>query len=161
MKKYAAYALIGIGVVGINWVMEAKRDETGSIVSEGTINAFKIRVGDCFDDSDTDYTGEESSVTGVHGVPCAQPHDNEVYAVFDVDLTEFPKDDGMAYIAFESCLERFESFVGRDYLTSSLDIVTLHPSYESWHRQKDREVVCALYDVTLSKLEGSVQGRAL
>lgn len=161
MKKWAAYALVGLGVVGVNWVMEAKRDETGAIVAEGTIDAFKIRVGDCFDDSDSASVGEESSVTGVHGVPCSQPHDNEVYAVFDVNLTEFPSGDGMAQVAFDSCLERFESFVGRDYPSSALDILTLYPSYESWHRQNDREVVCALYDVTLSKLEGTVQGRAL
>jgi hypothetical protein len=161
MKKLAAYALVGLGVVGINWVIEAKRDETGAIVSEGTIDAFKIRVGDCFDDSDSTFSGEESSVTGVHGVPCSKPHDNEVYAVFDVDLAEFPRGDAMAEIAFDACLERFEAFVGRDYATSALDIMTLYPSYESWHRQNDREVICALYDVTLSKLEGSVKGLAL
>lgn len=159
MKKLAVYLAIGLGVAGVNWVLEAKRDETGAIVSEGTIDAFRIRVGDCFNDEG--ISGDETQVTGVHGVPCAQPHDNEVYAVFDVDLGEFPEDGGMGEIAFDSCLQRFESFVGRDYFSSSLDIMTMYPSRESWHGQNDREVVCAVYDVSLSKLEGTMKGLAL
>jgi len=161
MKKLAGYVAIALGVVGVNWFMDAKRDETGALVSEGNIDAFQIRVGDCFNDASTAPTGEESTVTGVHGVPCSQPHDNEVYAVFDLELTAFPEDDGMAQIAFESCYDQFQSFVGRDYESSALDILTLYPSQESWRRQNDREVVCAVYDVSLSKLEGSAKGRAL
>lgn len=161
MKQLGGYLAVALGVVGVGWFMEAKRDDSGAIVSEGSIDAFQIRVGDCFDDASTESTGEESTVTDVHGVPCSQPHDNEVYAVFDVSLTEFPQGDAMAQIAFDSCLEHFESFVGRDYPSSALDIMTLYPSHESWHRQNDREVICAVYDVSLSKLEGSARGRAL
>jgi hypothetical protein len=161
MKKLAGYVAVALGVVGVNWFMDAKRDDSGALVSEGNIGAFEIRVGDCFDDASSDASGEEASVTGVHGVPCSQPHDNEVYAVFDVGLTAFPEDGAMAEIAFDSCHERFESFVGRDYQSSALDILTLYPSHESWHRQNDREVVCAVYDVSLSKLEGTMKGRAL
>lgn len=156
MKKWAGYIAIGLGAVGVNWFMGAERDETGAIVSDGNIDAFEIRVGDCFNDAST----SASEVSDVHGVPCSEPHDNEVYAVFDVSLTEFPDEGAMGEIAFDSCLERFEAFVGRDYPSSSLDIMTLYPSRESW-QQSDREVVCAAYDVSLAKLEGSVKGRAL
>lgn len=161
MKKLAGYVAVALGVVGVNWFMDAKRDDSGALVSEGKIDAFEIRVGDCFNDESSAGDGEESSVTGVHGVPCSQPHDNEVYAVFDVSLTAFPEDDGMAQIAFDSCYEHFEPFVGRDYQSSALDILTLYPSHDSWHRQNDREVICAVYDISLSKLEGSAKGRAL
>ena len=160
MKKLAGFIAVALGVVGVNYFMDAKRDESGALVSAGNIDAFAIRVGDCFNDASSSSVGDEASVTGVHGVPCSQPHDNEVYAVFDVDLPAFPADGAMADIAFESCHERFEAFVGRDYPSSALDILTLYPSPESW-RHNDREVICAVYDVNLSKLEGSVQGRAL
>jgi hypothetical protein len=36
-----------------------------------------------------------------------------------------------------------------------------NPSRDSWHRQNDREVVYAVYDVAANKLVGSAQGRAL
>ena len=66
----------------------------------------------------------------------------------------------MGELAQESCLEHFDAFVGRDYESSSLDFFTMYPSTESW-KQNDREVVCAVYDMEINKLVGSVQGRAL
>ena len=64
-------------------------------------------------------------------------------------------------MAHEGCLERFETFVGKDYESSSLDIATLYPSQESWQRQNDREVICAVYDMEAEKLTGSVKGLRL
>lgn len=51
-------------------------------------------------------------------------------------------------------------YVGRDYETSALDVVTMYPSPEGWD-QNDREVVCALYDMSGAKLVGSVKGRGI
>jgi hypothetical protein len=61
----------------------------------------------------------------------------------------------------ERCLDRFQPFVGRDYESSSLDIVTLYPTPESWKLENDREVVCAVFDIDANKLVGGVQGKAL
>ena len=76
---------IGIAIAGgaylVNSFMAADRDSTGAIVSAGNVDAFQMRVGDCFNDGST--FGDDS-VDSVPGVPCADPHDNEVYAVFDV-----------------------------------------------------------------------------
>jgi hypothetical protein len=153
--------VIGIAVAaaafGTNVFLRADRDASGAIVEAGAVDAFQMRVGDCFDDGST-FTSEE--VDSVPGVPCTEPHDNEVYAVFDVGMTTFPG-DSMADVAQEACLERFESFVGKDYESSALDIATLYPTSESWHGQNDREVICAVYDVDAKKLTGSVQGLAL
>jgi hypothetical protein len=152
---------IGLAVVGgayvFNTVMRADRDDSGAIVAEGSVDAFQMRVGDCFDDGSA-FAGDE--VDSVPGVPCSKPHDNEVYAVFNVTAASFPG-EAMAEMAHEGCLERFESFVGRDYESSSLDIATLYPSRESWDRQNDREVICAVYDVDAQKLAGTVKGLRL
>jgi Septum formation len=145
------------GVYLFNTVMRADRDDSGAIVAEGSVDAFQMRVGDCFDDGST-FSDEE--VSDVPGVPCAKPHDNEVYAVFDVQTSSFPG-DRIAEMAHDGCEQRFEAFVGRDYDSSSLDIATLYPSEESWRRQNDREVVCAVYDMDAKKLTGSVKGTRL
>jgi len=154
--------IIGAALAGgaflFNSVMQADRDSTGAIVDEGSIDAFQMRVGDCFDDGSA-FADDNDDVRSVPGVPCAKPHDNEVYAVFDVTLTSFPG-DGMAEIAQDACRERFEAFVGKDYESSSLDIATLYPSSDSWQR-KDREVICAVYDIDAKKLTGTVKGLAL
>jgi len=154
--------IIGAAVAGgaflFNSVMQADRDDSGAIVAEGSLDAFQMRVGDCFDDGSA-FTENDNDVDSVPGVPCSKPHDNEVYAVFDVTVTSFPGDK-MGDMAHEDCQDRFESFVGKDYESSSLDIAALYPSRDSWN-QNDREVICAVYDLEAKKLTGSVKGLAL
>jgi hypothetical protein len=159
MRNWVIGAAIVAGVVGFNYVRQADRDESGAIVGEGSIDAFQMRVGDCFDDGST-FADDGAEVNSVPGVPCSNPHDNEVYAVFDVESATFPGDE-IESMAFESCKQRFHSFVGRDYDSSALDIATLYPTRESWDEHNDREVICAVYDVAANKLTGSMKGRAL
>lgn len=156
MKSWAIYIIAALGFAVYGAVTDADRDSSGAIVAEGNVDAFSIRVGDCFND-----TGAiEEEVDSLPGVPCSQPHDNETYAVFDVSHTAYPGGEGMAEIADHTCLERFESFAGIDYQSSTLEIMTLYPTLESWN-QSDREVICAVYDMDESKLEGSVRSMAL
>jgi hypothetical protein len=153
--------IIGIAVAGgaylFNSAMQADRDASGAIIAEGSVGAFQMRVGDCFDDGST-FADEE--VESVPGVPCSKPHDNEVYAVFDINAASFPGDE-MADMAQKACVARFEAFVGKDYESSSLDIASLYPSRDSWNQQNDREVICAVYDIDAKKLTGSVRGLRL
>ena len=96
-------------------------------------------------------------ISSLPGVPCSQPHDNEVYAVFDVSLSAYPdSEDAMFEHALEQCLDRFAGFVGIAYESSELDILTLYPTPESWARN-DREVVCAVYDMNNTQLVGSAR----
>jgi len=161
MKNVVTYIAIALGFVAYNAITNADRDDSGAIISEGNVGAFQIQVGDCFDDTSMLDAGEGGEVSDLPGVPCARPHDNEVFAVFDVGVASFPEGDAMGELAFESCMNRFQSFVGRDYESSALDIMTLYPSRESWDRKNDREVVCAVYDMEANKLEGSTKGLAL
>lgn len=85
--------------------------------------------------------------------------DNETFAVFDLTMADYPEYD-IAEISEASCIEHFETYVGRDYETSALDVVTMYPTPEGW-AQNDREVVCALYDMSGTKLVGSVKGRGI
>ncbi len=137
-----------------------ERDETGALVSEGNIDAFEIRVGDCFNDSE-DLVGaisDSEEVYGVDGVPCTEPHDNEVYALFDVSGNTYPGMEMLEELAYSGCIDRFEPFVGRDYPSSALEVYPLFPTSQSWSRLNDREVVCALFNVDLSRLQGSMKG---
>lgn len=159
MRSWAIYIAIAAGVFFFNSSFQADRDSEGAIVSEGQIDAFNRRVGDCFNDAAAP-TGQDYELSNVNGLPCSEPHDNEVYAVFDVSITNFPGTDEISELAFDSCLKRFDEFVGKDYQSSSLDIMTLYPTQASW-AQSDREVICAVYDMNLAKLKGSMAGLAL
>ncbi len=155
MKKLAAYAVavLGFGIYGA--VTGVDRDDSGAIVDGGTLDAFQVRQGDCFDDPNLN-SDEFSSLPGV---PCADPHDNEAYAVFDLTMASYPEVE-IADISQESCIERFEGYVGRDYETSTLDVFSMYPTAEGW-AQNDREVVCAVYDMAGEKLVGSVRGSGI
>ncbi len=161
MKKFLAYAAIGLGVVSYNVMTQADRDASGAIVSEGNLDAFSIRLGDCFNNTSTLGTDESGEVSSLPGVPCSDPHDYEVFAVFDVDLESFPGDEAMSDTAFQGCLARFQGFVGREYEESTLDITAMYPSDQSWSIQDDREVVCAVYDMNAGKLTGSARDTAI
>lgn len=161
MKNFLVYAVIGLGFVAYNVATEADRDASGVIVEEGNLGAFTFRLGDCFDNTFAFESDEAGEVSSLPGVPCADPHDNEVYAVFDVEYAEFPGDEQMAEDAFGACRARFEAFVGLEYESSTLDIAALYPSTESWAMQDHREVVCAVYDMNGGKLTGSVQGASI
>ena len=161
MKKFLVYAVVGLGVVAYNVATQADRDASGAIVSGGSVDAFTMRVGDCFNDTSALVSDAAGEVSSLPGVPCAEPHDNEVYAIFKVDFESFPGDEAMGEHAFAQCLERFQGFVGAIYEESALDITALYPSGQSWSLQGDREVVCAVYDMNLSKLIGSARDSAI
>ncbi len=156
MKNLAFYAVVVLGYIAYGAVTEADRDASGTIVSEGSIDAFNMRVGDCFDSANS----SNDEVSDLPGVPCSEPHDFETYAVFDVTLDSYPTEEAMGELAYDSCLQRFDDFVGLEYESSVLEIITMYPTTESW-KQDDREVVCALYDMNEEKLVGSTRGRAI
>ena len=156
MKTWAVYIAAALGFAIYGAATSVDRDDSGSIVGGGAVDAFSVRVGDCFNDTDT-FSDEVSSVPGV---PCTDPHDNETFAVFDVAFDSYPDEEVMAQHAYDSCQQQFEPFVGKDYESSTLEISTMYPTQQSWE-QSDREVVCAIYDMNANKLVGSAKGRGL
>lgn len=134
----------------------AERDASGAIESAGSLDAFSMQVGDCFDDSF--LSGGE--ISDVPGVPCSSPHDNEVYALFDIPGTKFPGEDAVEELADSGCLERFETAIGMNYQESVIAFTTMYPSEGSWAQGGDREVICVGYHMELEKLEGTIIGSA-
>ena len=124
----------------------------------GTLDVFALNVGECFDDPPN--IGAGTQVQELEGIPCEQPHDNEVYALIDYpggSSEPYPGDEAINSFMEEECLAAFEDYVGGEYATSNLDFGNLTPTSGSWE-QGDREIVCFLYDSDLAKLEGSAEG---
>lgn len=118
-------------------------------------NVFELEVGQCFDDPDS-----FDEVANVEIVECAEPHDNEVYELFDLPDGDYPGDTTIEDNAVDGCLAAFDVYVGRDYASSSLDMRFLVPTPDTWG-SGDREVVCVLYDLNGAQLTGSVQGTGI
>ncbi|MGV0870094.1 septum formation family protein [Corynebacterium kalidii] len=111
-----------------------------------------LAVGDCVADmGQLDGTGE------IDVVDCAEPHAGEVYAQADIaGKTLFPGADPLGQEAGEICGgDAFTGYVGLGYDVSSLDVVTMMPSKESW-AQDDRTVTCVVTDPNLGQIEGTL-----
>lgn len=114
-----------------------------------------LSPGDCFDDQSAGGELVEEFET-VPMVDCDKPHDNEAYAVFDLPDGAYPGDDAITEQGLDGCLPLFEGYVGSSYETSRLDIFPITPLAELW-ADGNREIICALYDVDLAKLTGSMR----
>ncbi|CAN5809917.1 hypothetical protein BH18ACT6_BH18ACT6_06750 [soil metagenome] len=124
------------------------------IACGGGQSVFSLPVGTCFDDQ----SGDE--ISSVPEVECSEPHDNEVFALIDYTETDvYPGPEEISDIGTNVCVEQFEAYVGIDYLSSALEVFSIYPSEDSW-ADGDRELICVLYNVDLSKLTGSMEGAA-
>ncbi len=103
---------------------------------EGSV--FALDVGVCFDDPE-----ETQGIEEVELVPCDEPHDNEVYATFDLDEEAYPGGARVEGAALDGCTEAFPEPVAERYRDTDLAIGVLTPSEDSWE-DGDREVVCFL-----------------
>lgn len=144
-------ALVAV-VVLLTACGDAARDESGAIDAAGAVSVFSLRVGDCYDDHD------DGEVTDVAGVPCDQPHDNEVIALFDLPEGPWPGEEQVRALGRTGCLERFEGAVGATYEASQFEVYPITPTSDTWGDQDDREIVCAAYHMDFEKLTGSVLG---
>jgi hypothetical protein len=136
---------------------DARRNTTGAIVTEGVVDVFAMKVGDCFNDELSEPREVTTTVGEVPGVPCEEPHDNEIFASYRIALDEFPGDEALSSLARKGCVQRFASFVGRSYDTSILDTFALYPTRRSWVQQKDRDVMCAIYREDEEKMTGTMR----
>ena len=148
-------AIVAVAAV-IGITTAAERNESGEITAAGSVDAFEIRIGDCFDDE----AFESTEISEIGGIPCSEPHDNEVYASFDV-TGEWPGDERIEELADEGCLERFAAAIGKSYEESVIAFATIYPTQGSWEQRNDREVLCVGYHMDGEKLTGTIRGSGL
>lgn len=113
-----------------------------------------LEVGTCFDDPES-----FEEVSDVPRVDCAEPHDNEVIALRQLDGSSFPGDEVVATLADDLCVVAFDGYLGVSYQQSVYEFGWLVPTSASWDAG-DREVICFIYDPTFAKITGSVEGTA-
>jgi hypothetical protein len=131
----------------------AVRDDDGQVVEgNDSTDVFTLQVGDCLNDGEVGDT-----VTAVPTVPCADPHDSEIYASYILGDTAFPGLDTIIAEADAGCLAGYTAFVGIDYLESRFDFSYYHPTESSWGNG-DREILCLVYDPTGDQLTGTLEG---
>jgi hypothetical protein len=136
-------------------------EATSTIDSSGTEGEWyggHLGVGDCFDDT-IDANGEYV-YTGVPLiVPCAEPHDNEVFEVFQLAEGAYPGSDALGEQGEALCVGAFTDFVGVDWSVSPLDYLWIWPEEDEWDAG-GHEIICSVY-LPDHKIRGTMEGSGM
>ena len=132
---------------------DANRDEeSGQVTESANIDIFSLKVGDCKMESPSGLI-QDADV-----VPCAEPHDEEVYHEITMDDGEYSED--AINTASEECIgNAYTQFVGVSYDQSTLEVYPITPTKDTWEQLDDRLVQCVIVDPA-GQVEGSLKGAA-
>jgi len=112
-------------------------------------NVFSLGVGDCFTAVDA------TEIQDVPIVDCSEPHEHEVFAVWNVG------DSLPAQSAMEAgCIDRFDAAIGTPFAESEIYSAPITPTSESFDAG-DREVICYTFEFDgdeIAKVTGSALG---
>lgn len=141
-------------------------DDTGGATPKVTqtkpekVDAQKMRVGNCINDdagaTSGTATSEPVEVESVKIVPCTQPHDGEVTAVFRLKGYAMPPESQLQQLASNGCKARTQARLRRDPAAGSLANSYYYPTADSW-KSGDRTVTC----VAVAAAEGKKLTRPL
>lgn len=114
-------------------------DSIDPVRSFGRVSVFGLAAGDCLTTFDQDASWFEV-------IPCEQPHEAEVFVADVQPESGFPGEAELDARSDELCFgQPFETFVGRDYASSSVFSIVSVPTAETW-AQGDRTINCILTD---------------
>ena len=163
-----ALALLGFGLTGCSAAQdiaesvegeisggesEVRDGDTQEVTESGDLDVFKLALGDCFDDQGGTMISE------IPVVPCADPHDFEVYHEIELPAGDFPGDEAIEAQAETDCAAQFATFIGMPYETSTLELTFLTPTSQSWSEADDRLIQCIATDPA-GKTSGTLAGAA-
>ena len=124
---------------------------------QGGTTAADLAVGDCFTRTPTtDANGDNVNANTI--TDCAQPHDAEVYLVFEVPAgpNGYPGDEAIGSLQQTRCDAAFAAYVGKDPGLSSYTINYVRPDIGTW-ASGDHKIACLIEDASGGKLTGSAK----
>lgn len=137
-----AWAVVGLASVAAVVLSGCSGAEPG---------ADALAVGDCFNG-----VGLGDQVSSVPTVACSEPHEAEVFFVFEATSLDAYDLDAVTEAARETCIREFEVYVGVDYLKSELYFFSLAPAAETWE-DGERSIPCAIATVDGTTVKGTLK----
>ena len=109
---------------------------------------FGLRPGQCFDSL-------PNGIAGAHAVPCARPHDAEIYGAFSVAGQQWPGSVRLGNQARLGCQQRLAGYLNPQLATTGLAQSYAYPNAGAW-AAGERTVICEIRG-TRGRLTGSVR----
>jgi hypothetical protein len=109
---------------------------------------FRLQPGQCFNSL-------PNGIGGAHVVPCAQPHDAEIYGDFSVAGRRWPGAATLSQQARQGCQSRLTAYLNPQLATTGLAESYAYPNEGAW-AAGEHSVICEIRS-TQGKLTGSVR----
>jgi hypothetical protein len=109
---------------------------------------FGLHPGQCFNSL-------PNGIAGAHAVPCAQPHDGEIYGAFRVAGHDWPGSAALASQARLGCRARLTGYLNPQLDTSGMSDSYAYPNQGAW-AAGEHSVICEIRG-TQGRLTGSVR----
>lgn len=148
----AMWTIIIVLAIVLAVTAAAHRDPTGTVTQGGEISATALKVGDCVNN-----LKDSNDVLSLPGVPCTQPHEGEVFAVFDLPPGDYPGQAAVDEQVSTQCNSRLTAYSPGAQDDSSVGLFSVYPLEQNWVRG-DREVVC-IATAKSGTTTGSIKGR--
>jgi Domain of unknown function (DUF4190)/Septum formation len=142
--------LVVLIIVGVT--SSPNRDDSGQITSGGSVSATALQAGDCVNN-----LKDTTSLLSLPAVPCSQPHEGEVFAVFDLPAGPYPGADAVNKQASTQCSDRITAYSPTAGTDGTYDLFLVYPRQQDWARG-DREIACVAA-ATAGTTTGSIKGR--
>jgi hypothetical protein len=109
---------------------------------------FQLHTGQCLNST-------SNGISGVHVLPCSQPHNGEVFGTFQVAGHRYPGSAALQRQASDGCVSRLSGYLNPQLSASSLSESYIYPDSGAWAAGV-RTVVCTVHSMA-GPLTGSVR----
>jgi hypothetical protein len=130
-------AIAGLVLSGLWTVLFVGLIVLAVVVSDSTVQATTIEVGDCIKTMPAD----NARVSKLPDVSCFEPHEGEVYARIRVTGDSFPGQSTLERDFRDRCATALASYSPKAALDPDFDTYVLYPTQVTWNHG-DRDVVC-------------------
>lgn len=150
--------LLAIGASGCS-VAESAKEGIKKAARQKSV--FDLNVGDCYNPNTAPAAdGETAEEFAIEVVPCAEPHDGQVYGEFKVDDGAYPGDDAIVEAADTRCPAEELKFAPDTWaVPAGVSGSYYQPTKDSW-ATGDRLVTCT-YTKDSGKITGSLKSKAM
>jgi len=131
----------------------AQRSSTGQVSQAGSVQAWDLKVGDCFDEPTA-----ESRIESLTAIPCTQAHDSQVFAEPKIKESSYPGESTVSDEAGSLCGEdSAQSTISQD-APESVEISALYPQNADTFNDGTDYVTCYLVSDSKNLTKSYVTG---
>lgn len=146
----ASVAAVCLGVLaGLAAVLFHGRAGEHAVATPPLPSVFRLHAGEC-------VNFPQNAASGADAVPCARPHDAEIFAAFRLAGHRWPGAAAVGARARLGCVSRLGGYLNPQLATAALAESYIYPSAGAWD-VGERMVICEVRSAQ-GRLTGSVRG---